>query len=343
MPSRTINRIHFTDLDPIRFEDLCMNIISRHRNWSQLNHYGRKGKDGGIDIVATEEISKNLKTWHIQCKRYTEIRKRDLSNVVDNIKGQIPDKLLLIIGCDLSRDLFEFFTDYCKNRGIDDSDIWTASNLESELYHKHKDLLFVYFGIQINRNHKSNEAKVKYNLRMKKKLEKDFIEKDWFKKHGMSYDPRVKLKYWEVYVRSVDDETYPRMDEPSIGQISPWFKTDLYDFYHGGLEVWLSSAGGHKVIMDENGYWEPLLNYDDKRQLNPKYQAHLVKLIGQIPYHAIVDYDLEGDEYNSEPHIFCKFQFNGQPYERIYYRMDKSYQGGYDIELEDDMKTEFPK
>ena len=342
MPTRTLNRIHFSDLDPLRFEDLCMNLVSRFRNWVQLNHYGRKGADGGIDIKAKEAIGEATKTWHIQCKRYSTIKKGDLISVVDSIKGELPDKLLLIIGCDLRRDLFEFFKDYCLIKGIADADIWTASNLESDLYHKHKDLLFIYFGIQVNRSHKSNETKVKYNLRMKKKMEKDFIDTDWFKKNGMSYDPRDRLKYWEAYIRSIDDETYPRSDKPSMGQICPWFRTDIYDFYHGGLEVWLSSASAHKVIMDKNGFWEPLNDYYDKRQEDSKYKTYLVKIIGQIPYHGIVDYDLDGDEYNSEPQIFCKFQFDGEPYERKYYRIDGSAtEQNYDMELEDIMKKEF--
>lgn len=35
-PTKTTNRIHFTDLDPIRFEDLCLNIIQRIKNWEEM-------------------------------------------------------------------------------------------------------------------------------------------------------------------------------------------------------------------------------------------------------------------------------------------------------------------
>ena len=53
-PSRTTNRLHFDDLDPRRFEDLCHSIIYPLRDWKEMSHPGRSGSDEGIDIVATE-------------------------------------------------------------------------------------------------------------------------------------------------------------------------------------------------------------------------------------------------------------------------------------------------
>ena len=41
--TRTFARLHFSDLDPLRFEDLGLNIISRLYPWNELNHFGRSG------------------------------------------------------------------------------------------------------------------------------------------------------------------------------------------------------------------------------------------------------------------------------------------------------------
>ena len=40
--TKTTNRLHFSDLEPLRFEDLCLNIIHRRNEWKDIRHYGRK-------------------------------------------------------------------------------------------------------------------------------------------------------------------------------------------------------------------------------------------------------------------------------------------------------------
>ena len=45
-----------------------------------------------------------------------------------------------------------------------------------------------------------------------------------------------------------------------------------------------------------------------------------VWVIGRIPYQLISAYDLDGDEYYTEPHFYCSFVNNGEPYEEIIYR-----------------------
>jgi len=345
MPTKTINRIHFTDLDPIRFEDLCMNLVSKLRTWKELNHYGRKGDDGGVDIKAIEETQDGDKTWFIQCKRYSTIKKSDLKLVVDKVSTDKPDKLLLIVACDLKRELHNYFSEYSHDNGISKAEIWTASNIESDLYSKHHDLLFIYFGIQLSRKTKSNESKIKHKLRMQKKMHKDFIMKDWYKEYKTRNDPSVKFKWAEVYIRSIDDTTYPKCDDiNSSNSISGWFKSIPYDFYHNGLELWLMASAGHKIIMDNEGKWEPLSDYYDPRQNDPRYKTFRVKLIGQIPYESIVEYNLKGDEYDSLPHIFCKFQFNGEPYEKIKYKLYGKANGeDFEWELDEENQTVFPK
>jgi len=44
-----------------------------------------------------------------------------------------------------------------------------------------------------------------------------------------------------------------------------------------------------------------------------------VLLVGEIPYDSIVEVNWEGDEYYSFPHIYCHFNHNDEPYERLFY------------------------
>ena len=38
-PTKTINRLHFSDLDPLRFEDLCLNLVYKINTWKEINHF----------------------------------------------------------------------------------------------------------------------------------------------------------------------------------------------------------------------------------------------------------------------------------------------------------------
>jgi hypothetical protein len=124
----------------------------------------------------------------------------------------------------------------------------------------------------------------------------------------------------KVIIRSVDDVMYPRFYPESHNSISGWFKVMIYNIYHNGIELWLDPGQGKKAIMDKNGYWELLEDRLDKRLLSSEYIQLDTKMIGQIPYANIIAIDTDGDEYTSEPHIYCKFANEGQPYENIYYK-----------------------
>ena len=79
----TTNRIHFSDLDPLRFEDFCLCLVYKIARWRKINHLGRLGKDKGIDIEAEEEIQQGFsRSWYIQCKRYRQFKNSDVNNAL---------------------------------------------------------------------------------------------------------------------------------------------------------------------------------------------------------------------------------------------------------------------
>jgi hypothetical protein len=159
--------------------------------------------------------------------------------------------------------------------------------------------------------------------------------------HFYVYRPWERFITEKVCIRSIDDVNYPSYLDID-GEISSWFEVDIYDTYHNGIELCLDSISSY-VIEDKDGFWEPIYS-DDKRRNNPKYKTYKSKKIGRIPYYNIVEIKKDGDEHIYEPHLFCKFNINGMPYEDIYYK----YYGNpeeriVDWDFDKEKQTKFPE
>lgn len=180
MVTKTINQLHFEDLDPIRFEELILSMVYRMRRWLQLDHLGKKGSDDGIDIRAVEELENGKnKTYYFQCKRYSKITKAQLHKIIDDFldkNTEMPDVYTLVISCPLSKRQIDDFENYAKNNGFTTISIWTNSIIECKLYAEYQDLLFAYFGINLTekRNRKINS--IRRNIVLKKRMHNDFLK-----------------------------------------------------------------------------------------------------------------------------------------------------------------------
>lgn len=340
-PTRTINKLHFEDLSPARFEDLCLMMVYRMRRWHDINHFGRNGSDDGIDIDAVEELENQSKRiWSIQCKRYQKLGKRDVKSVVDAIvekNKKTPDIILLIAGCDVSKDCIEYAKEYTQVKGVDNFMIWTASILEAKLYSEYHDLLFAYFGVNLSLEHGSRIATIRRNISLKKKMRNDFLKMHRDPKETLS-KPYMKFEYSEIIIHSVDDNMYPSIDIDSIG-ISGWFKVEPYDFYFNGIQVIL---GINRVLIDEDGTWD-VVEYNDRERMD-KYAVYKIWKIGCIPFENIIDYDISGDEFYLCPHVYCDFRNGGQPYEQIVYYIigGEGNEYPYDQRLDNDSRKRLP-
>ncbi|RIV19406.1 hypothetical protein DYU11_25225 [Fibrisoma montanum] len=320
--TRTYNPLPFSDLDPARFDDLCLNLVVRIQDWKQLNHFGRKGADGGVDIHAVQQLDKEEVIWFIQCKRYSSISKADFTAIIDEVakNSPLPHKLLIIIACESTRAHYDHCQKYDSQKGVKEVEIWTRSTLEARLYKDHKDLLFVYFGMKLEQSTRDNAAKIRAGLAMERRFLKDFINQEGAANPKYytiwAYEPFRKFMFSKVFVRSVDDTTYPEIDKEN----SAWFMTFLFNTYHNGVEFWIDGGIGTTILMDDEGNWEVLQNYRDSRKDSGKYKVFQAMRIGRIPYYNIIDYKVDGDEHNPYPHLFCRYAFNGSPYEKIYFR-----------------------
>ena len=163
----------------------------------------------------------------------------------------------------------------------------------------------------------NNGVRIKRNLALKKRLQKDFLRKleksEW--EHSW-YEPWIKFTYSNVLIRSIDDVKWPEVDDNPTGEISSWFKGEFWDFYENGIE--LVTRGG-RAIFDKNGNWDLLELGDVERWKNENYKATNYWTFLRIPYDYIVEYDMDTDPYHGIPSIYVKYEKDGMPYENIVY------------------------
>ena len=120
-----------------------------------------------------------------------------------------------------------------------------------------------------------------------------------------------KFRHSEVIVHHIDDRTYPNVND-GVG-ISGWFKLEVLDFYHGGLEGILDLQ--HIFRDSETAKW-CLISFERSKESYPsRLLRGKVFITGRIPWRDILYYDMRGDEYYPQPHLYCQFGNNGEPYE----------------------------
>jgi hypothetical protein len=276
---------------------------------------------------------KTLRQWYVQCRRYEKAGPKTLITAVDDSLEHCstpPEVLLVVVACDVSKAARERYEVYALSKGVTTSLLWTASKLEAKLYSEHTDLLFAFFGISTSKLERSRETTVKLSIAMKKKMIKLI--------GGFKTGHRL-------IIRSIDDDYYPIVKETVPEAISGWFRPEYYGFYHGGVEVILGIE--YVAVSSENSDEEGWVDHwfmvdvskmkstiwtDDDNFTHVEYdfETHIDRskfsvgkafLIGRIPYRNIVECDEFGDEYYKEPHLYCKYADQGEPYEQKVFRL----------------------
>src|SRR2546421_4701814 len=150
--SRTINPLHFEDLEPHRFEDLVRQLAYDFRSWQFLEATGRMGQDGGVDIRGLESTDRpsvdtpeegeqdseqalvsQPREWRIQCKRYQTIGPKLIRQIVEEA---IPDPsnppygLIVAAACDVSAKAIAAVHEETANRGAAIGHLWKKAPLE---------------------------------------------------------------------------------------------------------------------------------------------------------------------------------------------------------------------
>jgi hypothetical protein len=190
--TRTLNPLHFEDLEPHRFEDLVRQLVYDFRTWKSLEAIGRSGADEGTDVLGTEiffsdseivdganaEPSVHRATgerqWIVQCKREKEIGPAKLREIIAESLpegGDPPYGLIIAAACDFSKKARSAFREEMIGLHIEEFYLWGKGELEDMLFlPKNDHLLFAYFGISIQIVRRSMKSRLAARLAIKRRL-----------------------------------------------------------------------------------------------------------------------------------------------------------------------------
>lgn len=312
--TRTTNRVHFEDLSWQQFEDIVFDIVHRKYNWKELYPIGKKGSDGGVDIMG---VDTNGTTWYIQCKNHKDFSRTKAEALIDEIadKHEIAkdNKLLIAVACSISLDTLRFIKSHSKEKGFKESDVWVKSNLDAMLYGDYPDLLYKYLGIEKESN--KNKEKVLQSSKMRQEVQIKLLrEVEWNHEIRMQIakDPSLLFRYEKVVIRSIDD-----VDDP-YGENSSYYRICPYQLTEVGIELLDCFWESFRIAVNvDTSCWRRIKDEDELVENEFDIRAEHVVL---LPYYCIVDILEDGDDYSDYPVLICDFEFNNTPFLRHYYK-----------------------
>jgi hypothetical protein len=274
---RTINPLHFEDLEPHRFEDLIRQLAYRYRSWRYLDATGRLGRDQGVDIRGVEMVSTSRnfvdvavdddgdevaeqelgihtvdeREWRIQCKRYKEIGPKLMREVVAEAvtnPDEAPYGLIIAAACDVSAETMAVCREEALARGVIEVHLWTKAHLEDLLFLPENDhLLFAYFGISLGVRRRSQLQRLRETITLKRKILRAF-------KETSVHELRMK----DALIRDINDNNFPyRKKVPGYWQMRcpPWHGARIEYLTPQGLLVW---RFGFEGWVKDDGSWDIL-------------------------------------------------------------------------------------
>ncbi|MFC3758580.1 hypothetical protein ACFONJ_21575 [Chryseobacterium tructae] len=299
------------------FEDLICDLFNVQNNTDTFKKFGKQGHNQkGIDIFSVEhDIA-------IQCKKKDLSRKHSLlkKELFDDIEKDVKkimisdlkikfNKLFIVTTFENHPDFDELCEDIKQEYNCHFEIIFWGWNTIQDFILKHETILHQYypkFIIKIDHE----EQDFLRNQDLKKQIKNDF--KDW-----LSYSMDKRKRKPKMLIRKFNDKGYPSSNNPNEFGNYDWYNAGIYQEYHKGLEFIDQIL---EIVSLPNGKWRFA---EQGEILDDKYKVYK---IGRINYSDIVSYDIDGNNIDRQPHIFCKFLYEGTPYEEIYYvDVDKIY------------------
>lgn len=338
-PTRTLNPLPFTDLEPHRFEDLVRQLAYDLRPWRSLEAIGRGGADKGVDILGIEagpelptgieeaeddpeSVVVEQRSWFFQCKREKAFSpqqvRRAVQDALDN--NATPHGFVLAVASDVSRKARDVFREEMVNRGVKEFQLWAGGELEDMLFQARNDrLLFAYFGLSLQPRARTFGTTVRRNVALKKQL-KALFEEEGEPEHAEF-----------LVLRSPLDE-YP----PREGGRGPLVVAYSHLRQPGCLAVetsrhmaWVDVRGrrwdaiesvdilAHLATMElqQHGAWQDDpdagphrgIEHDFWSEYVPVGERGWVSTLRYVPLERIVGIDPIGDGYFPVPHLFVDF------------------------------------
>jgi hypothetical protein len=159
-------------------------------------------------------------------------------------------------------------------------------------------------------------AALKRDLKMRDDLHRDLLKSSSERMNLPRVTSRAsKFAHSEVIVHRIDDRSYPNID--NTPGISGWFKLEVLDFYHGGLDCILDLK--YALVDEATRKWALLTHEQNEFSFEPRFTKIKIFITGKIPWRNILHYDMEGDQNYPQPHLYCKYADAGEPYEAVGY------------------------
>lgn len=335
--SRTVNPLHFEDLEPKRFEDLVRQLLYDFRDWSALEATGRSGSDDGFDArgweigamrltddpESEEETSESAdqginRVWLVQCKRERTITPKKLVSYLENINEEELASLhglIFVAACDFSKKSHDGFRKWCHAAGLKEFHLWGKAALEDLLFQpRHDHLLFGYFGLSLQIRKRSIKSALRARLAIKRQVIRHI---GGVEQH--THQP--------ILLRDADDDHYPYIGElPDFYKKPSWAVYEFIGHYESGIKILARSHLAY--FKDEGAEWDAMevlrtnLHFDDRwgKPTDHKLQTKLrniwldvseqnravLEVVGLIPYEQILAIDEVGDEWFMNPHVYLQ-------------------------------------
>lgn len=338
LPSKTINPLHFEDLEPHRFEDLVRQLIYDFKDWQSIEATGRAGSDEGFDIRAWEKVSQvankddeedaedngvgihlmegNL--WMVQCKREQALGPTKVVKIIeDGIKEEVPYGYVLVASANFSKKSYDAFRDALREKGVKEFYLWRKAELEDLLYQPKNDrILFTFFGFSLVTKRRTKSVERKFAINNKNKLAR-----------VLNNGIQTQNFYGSVLIRDINDGKYPYEDKCENFDLNPkWEEEVVFQFDPRGLAMHLHK---YYAYLDEKkkefDFTDTIDLIFKPKELQRSTEAgdrekqnkvldfwhHLHKNMqvfhavdGLLLFEDILVIDEKGDAYYDIPHIF---------------------------------------
>lgn len=377
--TKTINPLHFEDLEPHRFEDLVRNLIYDFKPWQSIEATGRGGSDDGFDIRAWEStkeiinrddegdeegsVSVEGNTWMIQCKREKQLGPSRVKKIINEgvDKSNPPYGYILVAPANFSKKSYDTFREELRIRGVMEFQLWGRSELEDMLFMPKNDhILFAFFGTSLVTRKRTRSTELKFAINNKNKLFRVLSKS--------SYSNTLRES---ILVRDFNDTNYPWEKEYKDFDKNPrWEEHVVIGYDPEGVIVhvreWYAFVDFDKKKFDftkavdlVNRQGEIRRNKRDhnKEEKVRDYWRHFPRknqtkfiIHGIIPFEDILIIDDKGDVLNQFPHIFINFKFKPYrgPFRGYWYYLENN---GQRVNFDDSFKrikvfpakSKFPK
>jgi hypothetical protein len=342
--TKTVNPLHFEDLEPHRFEDLVRRLLYGFREWSNIEATGRGGSDEGFDVRAWEKSdavtnvseegeegarSFDGKLWQIQGKRERTITPAKMrSYIKDGVDGKHPPYgYILAAATNITKASFDAYREELKKKGVREFYFWGKDYLEDQLALPQNDeILFTFFGLSLSPRRRSRVTEIKFNINNKNKIQKLLFGSEAVQsnvpRHKSFLLRDIKDTHYPDSTQHPDFEKHRRWEEHDAVHVTPtgtFFKVrEWYAYLDKPKKLWDFTRAVDLTPRKHNIDAANRARLKDSGKKAERYWRHLplwlqarFVFFGFVRFEDMLIIDDKGDAENTDPHIFVDFGQDG--------------------------------